>query len=214
MQSPVSDVLLLHGIWMRRSITLRLAQRLRESGYRVHALSYASVSAPFAAHHARIDQALAAVDPAHTHFVGHSLGGLVILDYLRTHSERYPHARAVCLGSPLCGSEMAQRLRRLRLDTLGLGKAREALLEGLPPWTGPQAVGVIAGDMPLGWNVLLGRLPAPNDGSVAVSETRLPGIRDHRVVHASHTGLLFSAPAARLCIEFLRQGAFPQSANV
>lgn len=212
MQSPVSYVLLLHGIWMRRSITLRLAQRLRAAGYRVHALSYASVTAPFAAHHARIDQALATVDPAHTHFVGHSLGGLVVLDYLRTHSERYPHARAVCLGSPLCGSEMAERLRRLHLDTLGMGQARHILLKGLPEWTGPQAVGVIAGDLPLGWNVLLGRLPKPNDGTVAVRETKLPGIRDHRVVHASHTGLLFSDPAARLCIEFLRSGVFPASA--
>lgn len=211
MECPVSDVLLLHGIWMRRSITLRLAQRLRAAGYRVHALSYASVTAPFAAHHARIEHALADVDPARTHFVGHSLGGLVVLDYLRNHSERYANSRAVCLGSPLCGSEMAQRLRRLRLDALGMGMARHWLLEGLPAWTGLQLVGVIAGDLPIGWNVLLGRLPAPNDGTVAVSETRLPGIRDHTLVHASHTGLLFSEPAARLCVNFLRNGEFAAS---
>lgn len=203
-----ASVLLLHGIWMRKHITARLGSRLRAAGFQVIALNYPSVLGAFHDHHTRIDRALADVDPATLHFVGHSLGGLVVLDYLTQRPGLYADARVVCLGSPLCGSEMAQRLRRVRLDTLGLGRAREPLLNGLEAWRGAQSVGVIAGDMPIGWNLLLGRLPRPNDGSVAVAETRLPGISAHALVHASHTGLLFSPTAADLTLRFLREGRF------
>jgi hypothetical protein len=43
---------------------------------------------------------------------------------------------------------------------------------------------------------------------VAVDETRLPGVVDHRVVETSHTGLLFTPEVARLVAGFLREGRF------
>ena len=57
---------------------------------------------------------------------------------------------------------------------------------------------MVAGEVSFGLSMLLGRLPRPNDGTVAVAETRLPGITDHVSVRASHTGLLFSERAAAL----------------
>lgn len=207
--APGSEAaLLLHGIWMRRSVTARLAARLRAGGVRVLSLDYPSVLGSFPDHHARIDRALSSIGVPRVHLVGHSLGGLLVLDYLAHRPDYDPQARVVCLGSPLRGSEMARRLQRWRLDTLGMGRAREPLLNGLGAWHGAQAVGVIAGDLALGWNVVLGRLPRPNDGTVAVAETQLPGIADHVQVHASHTGLLFSQAAAQHTLSFLRQGRF------
>ena len=43
---------------------------------------------------------------------------------------------------------------------------------------------------------------------MAVAETRLPGLADHVVIDASHSGLLVSAEAARLAVGFLRDGRF------
>ncbi len=62
--------------------------------------------------------------------------------------------------------------------------------------------------MPFGLGFALGSLTAPHDGTVAVAETRLPGIADHRTVSASHTGMLLSSEVADLVVEFLRSGSF------
>jgi len=43
---------------------------------------------------------------------------------------------------------------------------------------------------------------------VRVAETCLPGLADHCTVHASHSGLLLSAHAARQSMHFLRHGCF------
>jgi hypothetical protein len=55
---------------------------------------------------------------------------------------------------------------------------------------------------------LFAPMDGPSDGTVALSETRLPGIADHCVVPASHTGLVLSAEAARRAARFLRHGRF------
>lgn len=201
-------VILLHGIWMRSGVTARLAARLRTAGFDVRCFDYASIQSTFAEHRERLDHLLAQCDGP-VHVVGHSLGGVLALDWLRQGGAAGARVeRVVCLGSPLNGSALAQRLRRIRLDTLGMGFARQVLLDGLPPWTGAQPVGVIAGEVSFGLSLLLGPLPRPNDGTVAVAETRLAGIADHVSVRASHTALLFSERAAALTVQFLRTGRF------
>ena len=55
------------------------------------------------------------------------------------------------------------------------------------------------------------RFDGPSDGTVAVAETRLPGLADHCLVAASHTGLVFSRPAAGQAAAFLRHGRFGPS---
>jgi hypothetical protein len=46
------------------------------------------------------------------------------------------------------------------------------------------------------------------DGTVAVSETRLPGATQHLVLPVSHMGMLMSARVARETGLFLREGHF------
>ncbi|HAI94009.1 MAG TPA: cobalamin adenosyltransferase, partial [Xanthomonadaceae bacterium] len=77
-----------------------------------------------------------------------------------------------------------------------LGGSRRLLQDGLPPWQGRARVGMVAGDRPHGLGQLFADLGEGSDGTVALDETRLPGLADHCVVHASHTGLVFSAAAA------------------
>ena len=51
-------------------------------------------------------------------------------------------------------------------------------------------------------------LPRPSDGVVSVAETAVPGMRDHIVLHVSHSGMLVSGAVARQICAFLRDGAF------
>ena len=69
-------------------------------------------------------------------------------------------------------------------------------------------VGMVAGNVARGLGRLITRFHGQSDGTVALEETRLPGLAAHCVVPASHTGLVFSTHAARQAAHFLREGRF------
>lgn len=200
-------VILLHGVWMRGVTLWPLARRLRAAGFTVETPDYASVADGVEAAAASLRAHLRHVDAAAVHLIGHSLGGLVALEAVRDVQD-LPPGRIVCLGSPLNGSAAARGLARWPGGRRLLGRSAPALTAGVPAWNETREVGVIAGCLPLGFGRAFTALPAPHDGTVAVEETRLAGIADHCIVHASHTGLLLSAAAAERALAFLRRGRF------
>jgi pimeloyl-ACP methyl ester carboxylesterase len=202
-------VILLHGLWMRGFALSMLHRRLMEAGFRVHRFDYLSVAATqqriLDRLHGRIAGLASEADAVH--LVGHSLGGLLALRACA--GGELPPGRIVCLGSPLKGSAAARGFAAWgRGGEVLLGHNRELLQQGFERWDGPREVGMIAGRMPLGLGAMLGHLAGEHDGTVAVDETRLPGLADHCVVEANHTGLLFSADVAQRVARFLRQGRF------
>jgi pimeloyl-ACP methyl ester carboxylesterase len=200
-------VILLHGIWMRAFSLSSLARRLHAAGYSVETLDYASVFGGVQHAAARLRERMRNAKADTVHLVGHSLGGIVALEATRGVRE-LPRGYTVCLGSPLRGSAVARALAGVPGGRWILGRSADALIEGFDAWTGARRVGVVAGRLPLGFGTAIGTLASPHDGTVAVEETRLPGIADHCTLAISHTGLLFSARAAELVISFLRTGHF------
>ena len=180
------------------------AGRLAEAGYAPEVFSYPTVGGGPAVALPRLIETLAR-EP--THVLAHSLGGLVALAALQRESN-LPVRRMVCLGSPLCGSAAAAGLAQRALTAASLGRSADLLQRGCGRWDGSAEIGMIAGSSPLGLGRYVGRLDGPSDGTVAVKETRLPGLSDHIVIHASHTGLLFSAEAARQAVGFFQTGQF------
>lgn len=203
---PVAHrVLLLHGLWMPPLAMHRFAARLRGAGHATDVIGYRSIVGS-------TDAAVGAIrarlrDGPPTHLVGHSLGGLLALQALQA-EPALPVARVVCLGTPLCGSGAARALSRRALTALYLGRSAALLRQGCMALPAGVEVGMVAGARPRGLGALVARFDAPHDGTVAVAETRLPGLADHVVIDASHSGLLVSAEAARLAIGFLRDGRF------
>lgn len=200
-------VILLHGLWMRAFTLVALRHRLELAGYSVEVYDYASVlRGPEVIVENLLHRARAARTPR-VHFVGHSLGGLIAMKAL----QREPgitRQRLVCLGSPLRGSAVARGVANLPGGSLVIGKSLEILRGGIERWDGRQQVGAIAGRLPIGLGFAVGGLTSPHDGTVSVAETELPGLADHCVVPATHTGLPFSAEAAEQTIAFLRDGRF------
>lgn len=203
---PAADtrrVLLVHGLWLHGASMRWLGARLREAGFEPREFSYASVGGgPDAA----VPRLVDAIGTTPTHLVAHSLGGLVALTALR--EARLPVPRLVCLGSPLCGSGAARDLGRRAWTAPVLGRSGGLLQAGCPPWEGTVPVGMVAGNVARGIGRLITRFGGESDGTVALEETRLPGLAAHCVVPASHTGLVFSAHAARQAAHFLREGRF------
>ncbi|UNK41814.1 alpha/beta hydrolase [Luteimonas sp. S4-F44] len=205
MSGGLRRVVLLHGIWMVGLTMRRFARRLEAMGFAPEIFGYPSVTGgPQAA----VDGLLAQLrrdGPAH--LVGHSLGGLVALQALAQAPE-LPVGRVVCLGSPVCGSGAAAALSRLPISRLYFGRSADILLDGCADWPPQAEVGMVAGQVPRGLGALFARFDGPHDGTVAVAETRAPGLADHVVVEASHSGLLFSAQAVAQTAAFLREGRF------
>ncbi|WEN14838.1 alpha/beta fold hydrolase [Rhodanobacter sp. AS-Z3] len=205
-------VILLHGLWMRGFALSMLHRRLMEAGFRVHRFDYLSVAGTeqriLDRLHGRMAGLLGEADAEAVHLVGHSLGGLLALRACHD-ATSLPSGRIVCLGSPLRGSAAARSFAAWgRGGEVLLGHNRELLEQGLERWDGSREVGMIAGRTSLGLGAMLGNFDGDNDGTVAVDETRLPGLADHCVVETNHTGLLFSPEVARLAAEFLHSGHF------
>jgi pimeloyl-ACP methyl ester carboxylesterase len=204
-------VVYVHGLWMMGHEALLLQRRLRAGrGYRLHVFHYGSVRQSLEQIVRALRDRLARIEEPQVHLLGHSLGGLIILECLR----RYPMAqwgRVVFLGAPVMGSRIAARLGRLGLARAVLGRAvcEELLAPRERRWTLPRELGVIAGTLPLGLGQLVTRFGAQaNDGSIAVSETKIPGATAHLALPVSHMGLLLSARVARETGSFLEYGRF------
>jgi hypothetical protein len=86
------------------------------------------------------------------------------------------------------------------LNELALAKPRH--------WTGANALGSIAGTLRVGTGQFFAHFDEDNDGTVAVSETVIPGLADHLAMPHSHIGMLFAQDVAAQVAHFLRHGRF------
>jgi hypothetical protein len=91
---------------------------------------------------------------------------------------------------------------------MGLTASEVLVAPGARRWSGARELGVIAGSLPLGFGRLVGPLAGPNDGTVRVEETRLPGAVEHLTLRVSHSALVYSPAVARQIAAFLRDGRF------
>ena len=69
-------------------------------------------------------------------------------------------------------------------------------------------MGVIAGDASIGLAQFVAEFEEDNDGTVAISETQLQGVRDHLIMPVSHNGMLLSSRVVDQAAAFLKRGEF------
>lgn len=207
-------VILLHGLGRTPLSMKRIEWTLQKQNYRVINVRYPStrVSIQVAA-----DQWLDEVlktrvtdSAAKIHFVAHSLGGIVLRQYLSNHE--IPNlGRVVMLAPPNHGSELAERLRNNRLYRLATGPAGQQLgtsESSIPNRLGPIdfELGVIAGDRSL--NPLFSSwISGPDDGKVSVQSARMSGA-EFLLVHHSHTWMAWNPQVNGAIAQFLRTGRF------
>ena len=209
MSAGQETVVLVHGLWVH-GITMELMRRrVARCGYRALAYSYPSMRLTLTENAGRLARFCRGIAGPRLHFVGHSLGGLIIVRMLER-EPGLPPGRAVLLGSPVAGSLAARRLARVPGGRAALGRSAPEWRETALPGTGiTREVGVIAGRLPVGMGrIVAPDLPAPSDGVVSVAETRLPAMRDHIVLDINHFGMLISRAVVRQICAFLSDGAF------
>ena len=206
----MAHVVYVHGLWMPGDESFMLRHRLAQDfGLTLHAFRYSAAFSTMAAITADLAECVRGLKSETVHFVGHSLGGLVIHRFL----ERYPQqppGRAVFLGTPSIASRAAQSVARFTpiVHLMGPSVADELMKPQPRSWSHTNALGIIAGTQPLGLGQFLADFDEDNDGTVAVSETRMPGATDHLVLPVSHLGMLLSTRVAQETGAFLTNGHF------
>lgn len=211
---------MLHGLW-RTALSMKAVEwELESAGYAVANVTYPSLSYPIE------ELAVMAVEDGvgdcqardHTriNFVTHSLGGILLRQYLDGRTIVGLH-RVVMMGPPNQGSQLAdyvysfdflQPLAPRAVIQLGTG------IESIPLRLGPVdfSLGVIAGTA--NRRTLMPGLPAEaSDGTVTVAETRVPGMLDFLQVESSHTFMMWNAQVLEQVLYFLQHGAFEHASQ-
>ncbi len=199
-----------HGLWFSGHEAFVLRRRLeKERGYAWRVFSYASTLLSIDQIADALNAYIAEIDEPRVHLLGHSLGGLAILRCLERHPEQ-PPGRVVIMGTPSMASQAATALARFRFGRamLGQGAAQELLHSHQRRWSHERQIGIIAGTQSLSFGRLVVNFDEPNDGTVAVSETRLPGATAHLTLPVSHSGMLLSARVAHEAGQFFEHGRF------
>ncbi|MGK0518638.1 MAG: triacylglycerol lipase [Planctomycetota bacterium] len=210
----VRVVFLQHGMWRTSMALDRIERTLRHQGYEVINTGYPSTSDYLAAHAKRlrdvVETRFARGRVDEISFVGHSMGGVVIHEYLRRTDSRQPKA-CVYIATPQRGAILADKRRNWFLFELAMGtkSARQLAtvdpMHKLPILYGDRS-GAIIGDIGAG----NGDIPGHDDGTVGVSEARFDGISDTILVPYGHTSIVVRDEVLRQILHFLGRGAFAE----
>ena len=205
-------VLLLHGIAPRPWTFWALKRALTDAGYNVIAISYPSTRQPLAAHADQLERLLDGFhDTTDISFVTHSMGALVLRELLARPSAwrgRLRTQRSVMIAPPNRGSAIARLLRDYALFEWIYGPAGQQLTPkaaGRRPGLQGRFAIIAGGDGDEGYNPLLA---GDDDGTVAVTETRLEGAEDFLIVDALHASLSNHAGVVGAVLNYLERGRF------
>ena len=186
-------VLLIHGYLATRGSLHLLEQHLTERGLVVMSYPLGPVnlgdirdSAGLIAR--KVESIVAQTEIARVDIVGHSMGGLVGLDYLKRLGGRHRVRRLIMLGTPAQGTWSAL----LGLVTAPLGLASLQLLPG-----SPFLRELAERPLPKGAEVV--SIGAVRDWLAPLSSTVLDGVR-HIALPTGHSGLLVDAEVAEVVV--------------
>ncbi len=213
-QSKASDcVVLVHGLARSEYSFSKMEHVLSDSGYVVVNNSYPSTKYAIDSLARKVipTSIKECPDSSTIHFVTHSLGGILVRQYLSTDSLS-TLGRVVMLAPPNNGSEITDELKDNILYEWINGPAGQELgtdSSSVPKSLGPVTyeVGIIAGTKTVN-PILSTMLPNPDDGKVSVESTKLEGMKDHLEVPVSHTFILRKEEVINQVIHFLENGKF------
>ena len=209
-------VVIVHGWAWRRAAMHQIAKHFNRDGYHVVNINYdPRTEMPDEVTRARIAPAIVrhCTDPARKiHFVGHSMGCLMIRHYFK--SSMLPNlGRAVYLAPPNQGIEIVDHVKDLVLfrkifgdPARRLGTDAESIAKNLNS-TALVETGIIMG-VSRRVPVLSKLLPGEDDGIVSVESGKLDGMKDFLTVKRGHVLLPTYRPAMEQALHFVKHGRF------
>lgn len=211
-------VILLHGLARTSNSMNKMEHALHKAGYQVANIDYPSRKATIEELADKTIQRGLEQCPAEAsvNFVTHSLGGILVRQYLSTNRIEQLK-RVVMLGPPNKGSEVIDKLSGKPGFKLINGPAGFQLGTGkasVPNKLGPADfdLGIIAGTHSINL-ILSSMLPNPDDGKVSVANTKLEGMNDHIEMPVTHPFMMRNPKVIAQVIHYLQQGSFEKSTD-
>lgn len=216
-------VVLMHGLFRSRNSMQALADYFERSGqFTAICVAYPSSRAALSEHARGLASVIEHLPKAQEiHFVGYSMGNLVVRQYLAEMAARGKVdrriGRFVMLGPPNQGADLAKRMNDWPLfhwvvrgsgRQLAEGGANFNRLLGAPPCE----FGIVAGGKgdAEGYSPLLA---GDDDFIVRVEETKLAGARDFLVTPVVHMFMLSDRRVHEHALRFVRRGYFISEAR-
>jgi len=213
-------VIVLHGLGRTAWSMSRIESALENNNYLVWNEGYPSTSDDIEElSTTAINEGLifcSSNNAATIHFVTHSLGGILVRQYLQ-HNTIAGLGRIVMLSPPNQGSEVADLLNEYALYQLVLGPAagqlgtnEDGLVRRLKPVRGE--IGIITGDNSSDpWFSPV--IPGEDDGKVSVESAKLNEMSDFITVHNGHTFIMLDQQVISQVLYFLEHGRFSKEAS-
>lgn len=207
-------IVLLHGLGRSNTSMWLLASRLEDAGYFVQRVGYSSLDQTPEEILEDVSSQINQCCREHSqsvHFVGHSLGGLMIRAYLQDYKVANL-GRVVLLGTPNKGTGAVDHFSDGWLINIvgptakALGTDDKSFPNSLEPPYYP--VGIIAGERK---NKLIDPvIPGRDDGVVSIEATKIDAMTDFIIIETSHTMMRYDREVADQTIEFIKNGAFKE----
>lgn len=208
-------VVLLHGFMNNAMVMKYMGKQFQKAGYKVYHFDYKS------RHYSEktlidLDKLMHTVKESEIYMVGHSMGGLVIRNYI--HNDKYKEQQVfhkikaiVTIASPHYESVTAHSIKRNMRGFLGTA-GDVGLTKPLEKWSSEIPVGCIAGvttsKLNANFFLLFGSKKDPSDGTIFLEEAVLKNCTDSIILEGSHTGLLFKKEVSIQTINFLDELKF------
>ncbi len=208
------SVVILHGIARSSASMEKIKDRLIKAGYRVLNLDYPSTDYGLETLVEKIHKEISSFNQSSNrrlHFVTYSMGGLVARALIKKHRPGNL-GRVVMLGPPNQGSEMADFLKDNVIFQKFYGPASQEL------GTNQKSIRALFGDVDFKLGVIAGDrsidpfgsflIPGTDDGKVSVERTKLKGMTDHIIIHATHTFMMKNEEVISQMLHFLEASRF------
>lgn len=205
-------VVLLHGL-ARTSRSMRPIDKfLKREGFSVFNLNYPSRKKPIEELSKFVREQIQSNEEKgiKLDFVTHSMGG-IILRYIMKVDPLPNLGRVVMLGPPNQGSEVVDRLSKLKIfklmgpASLQLGTSSDGFVNTLGKVDFD--LGIIAGNGSI--NPFLSFLiPGPDDGKVSVERAKVKGMNDFLVVPCSHSFFMSNLKVQKEILFYFKNGNF------
>ena len=208
-------VILVHGFGRSPVAMKKFEEYFEEAGYQVFSIGYSTLTQNIKGvkkeFYSKVDKHLNDVDDK-VHFVGHSMGGLMVRSYLGDREVRNL-GNVVILGTPSKGTPIVEYLRSKWFFGLA-GPAVESLSSNGSKFLNSLKkpvynLGVIAGFVSRAGREDV--LPGADDGIVPVDSTKVEGMKDFKLLPESHYSMRYSPLVMKQVHFFLKNAYFHDS---